>query len=1646
MNEHEIQTKLQKLYEKKWLTNRLGPAPGVSEEDEQELKQLLNPKKFGWHNANELHHIEATAKWMDGRSNSDMRSLWKILFPRLAPYVYETWLDAPNRPFGVDYMHPPFRMPNRTDFVRWTRAKSFRDICNSLRGVNLSPTELAAWAPHLGGGHGGADEVPTILATILRSGGSDADAVRQIFIESVEGTHEIGDAGMHIFQTFLESDQRADWEEVGQLLLAAKREEGLRETILMSLSSAHPDAFRYMLGVIVENNLGRFSSVVQAFDEWLSFQWAGGSAKVVRDGVTKLCAYDDDATERETAITNGEAEDAYLALWMTAIRDADAALKHAGNVLKDDDAERRFAAIKFIRIANVHPDSVDLIASHILSGRESDERVFMEICGFLGEWRADALDVPSANDVFDALVATLEGLPTKKVKLEPILWPWCTYTWDRATVASAMFAVASKSPMKMLPYAASLNGYACTQLIHQLAGVSHIWDPKTGRRKTRRRRKLSPDARAFVVRMLADKRQDVHEAAFLAMEPAPLEDDEVDLLMSNLHRTGASFRRGAIERLAALPPKRRFEVASTLLADKHAKKQAAGLELASTFAGEQAWEPRVPELVRPYVDAFKDEDMARTAKRLVEGKFGEPSAADCFGLVPEGSRMPSIKPKFVGVKRETPAARACLISLAKLFIEHGETEIQRPASYGEASGVDHITSYFPRMDVARGLSHADRDRVLADLPLRHIWQEWVESRPKNLRDADGLELTRMWAIVVRRAKDWKKGLPSEFLGPGWRSSLEWAFDHLVSWIPWLDPQPGTLAFIAQSAEDLLAKPDPKEDARYKDSYDETTALGKEFRLLEQVEREVVAGEDSEKVLARIAALRMLAVERGINECESGPSLAEFAAAFKHGLLNDYDFAWNLLFIRHADDPDSWRSGAGPIRSVTTRKPPSELAPHKPLIKMINAVRDRILEIELDRGERVGPATVAASHIEFAGGADVLFKLMTALGRDKIVRQWSYGERSRAYSFSELISRTLPMPKDTHDRFAALYSESGMTPERLIEFAMFAPQWSGHIEHIVEIPGFEDAVWWIHAHTKQGEGWHNRDIRDIWASHINERTELEPDDLEDGAVDVAWFNRVIDAIGIDTWDRLRVPAKYASNSAGHKRAELFATAMLDGVEADELLKRIDEKRNQDSARALGLVPLPKSKTKAQAETLRRYKRMQEFKRESRQFGSQRQASEGRAVDIGMENLARTAGYRDPRRLEWAMEAEAVADLANGPVSETSGETTVSLVIDDAGAPVLSVIKSGKPLKNIPAKLRKHPPFAELRSRVTDLRRQASRMRRSLEEAMCRGDVFTAGELVDFLKHPVLQPMVERLVFVSADEDATRIAGYPEKKGKVLRDHDGTVEPVSKKDVLRLAHPTDFFARGDWSDWQKECFAAERVQPFKQIFRELYVRTSAEKGKQTLSRRYAGHQVNPRQALALLKQRQWVIVPEEGVRRVFHDQRLVAELCFQEHFYTAAEVDGLTLEGLTFRPRGTYEVMPLAKIPDRIFSETMRDLDLVVSVAHAGGVDPEASTSTVEMRATLLKQTARLLGLSNVRIKGHHALIDGTRGSYSLHLGSATTKVLPGRDLIIVAIHSQYRGRLFLPFADDDPRTAEVLAKALLLARDHEIKDPLILQQI
>jgi hypothetical protein len=197
------------------------------------------------------------------------------------------------------------------------------------------------------------------------------------------------------------------------------------------------------------------------------------------------------------------------------------------------------------------------------------------------------------------------------------------------------------------------------------------------------------------------------------------------------------------------------------------------------------------------------------------------------------------------------------------------------------------------------------------------------------------------------------------------------------------------------------------------------------------------------------------------------------------------------------------------------------------------------------------------------------------------------------------------------------------------------------------------------------------------------------------------------------------------------------------------------------------------------------------------------------------------------------------------------------VDADGKPEVAVRRGEQALKSVPAKLRKAPEIKALTARAAELRRQGARIRLSLEQAMVRGERLTGDELARYREHLLLWPALSRLVLVG---DGT--CGYPDRDGRVLRDHAGEQQAIGDSEQLRIAHPLDLLERGDWPDWQRDVLSRRLAQPFKQVFRELYVPVGSERTEAGGSRRYAGHQVQPGRARALLSGRGWRIDEDEG----------------------------------------------------------------------------------------------------------------------------------------------------------------------------------------
>jgi hypothetical protein len=1615
---------------------------------------------------------DAAAVRLDAMGEDDRRTVFSALHPGLGPALAAAW-SSPHELYLDGWRAKPFRAPSRPDLTREARKNAADAI---LRLMITHPERdavwLAAWAPYVGGYYQ-VDQIGSLLAPVIDAGGETGEAVLRTLIESGNGEHETGAMGRHVTRALLSAGRPEGWEWVEKLLLAAQRQEGLRQNVLESVVDAHPEAFRRMLRVIRENDLARFSAVAYAAGQWFGFDWRAQdppTPKTVNHLLAQAEAFLADRETARAAVIPGSEADAqttYLALWCLAFDDAPAAVGPITEVLKtDSNPERRYVALEILNELSLPEANAAVTAALDDPDLRVSARAFWSggAYGFVTGEKED----PAAE--WDRLVRNLPRYPKPKAKLGPVVWPWWNVEACASDLADRLPGYRGKRPVSdLLPFLPQMSSSG------RSAVASMYADKKTGPK--------DDAARAVLIRFAADASSYVRDTALQGLERFPVKDEEAAKELEGLlTRKGGDLRRSVLKLLLKQDDGAAVASAKRLLATKPSSAQrAAGLDLLKQMVdkGRAAEEARAT--VRAYAEANPDPAEAERAllDSLLDVKRETATLDDALGLMDPKNLTPAVQPPL---PEPAPAlateAAARLIRALDDWVEANKKLPLRPAEdEDDATEVllgDRPWS-FPSPDWGKPL---EEDR--ARMPIFEQFEAWWANRAADLRDADGLEAVRAavalegGAVSVKtfrkESRDalaalWPRLFAAVPLGKSFRH--ERLVGLLADWAVRLFVQPergdamtDLLLDGAQATAALVPASElSKTTEKVKDDYwshranewrDSTSFMAWTWAARTEFTRAAALGRSWDA--ARVARLWSLLafIDRPYPGADRNrPALEFVAAAFGIGAATADDVYDLLLGPRSGGYHASSTFDA--LGEMTARKEHALLAMTPGLREIVDRCRTRVLEVELARGDTETVATTPATALRHAGGADVLARLVGALGKDKFVRNYEWREANRAGVFSRLVRRTHPGPDDTLDSFAERMKAAKVPEQRVVEVAVYAPQWARHAEAMLGWPQLAEAVWWLHAHTKEsGWGYGNEsEVREGWAAEIAGLTPLTSEDLTEGAVDVAWFRRVRETLGEQRWAAVDDAARYASSAGGHKRAQLYADAMLGKLDEADLRSKITTKRNQDALRALGLLPLPDGDTDArEALALSRYEAIQEFRRGSKQFGSMKQESEKKAARIAMENLARTAGYPDPARLEWAMEARAVADLADGPVSASAGEATATLSIDPFGRPTLAFANKGKPVKALPSATKKEPEIAALLDRRKALERQASRMRQSLEEAMVRGDRFTGAETVKLLAHPMLTPLLRSLVFVA---DGPRVMGYPVQGGQnglSLEDCEGAVTPVASDEALRIAHPYDLFHSGRWDRWQRDCFLRERIQPFKQVFRELYLLTDAEHdGEGRRSRRYGGHQVNPSQAYALLGRRGWVRQFEEDeVRRTFHEARLTVTLDFGGWTGTPADIDGLTIDTVQFTRRGEWEAIKLADVPPRLFSEAMRDLDLVVSVAHRGGVDPEASQSTVEMRAAVVREAAALLKLDNVRIERSHVLINGTLGTYSVHLGSAIVHRQPGGFVCIVPVHAQARGRVFLPFLDDDPRTAEVVSKVLMLAKDQEIKDPTILEQI
>lgn len=1453
---------------------------------------------------------------------------------------------------------------------------------------------------------------------------------------------------------------------LGKLLLAAKRQEGIRQQILENMDWGSKETTLYFLRLVQDNGLTRFSSVIRAMDTWTGLGYGSAKPALAEKCVKLAVDVLSDPAAIQRYIESSDNLEIYFALWGTAVGSLDGALPLVERLLADERPYRRLTAMYFIACSDCSDFGTKVALEHL---DERDEEALAWVlrlldddgsrwasyeCQKQGVYKDDRF--PKKREerqrIFDALEEVVEFVGNKKRTFNGSVFPWMQVELTAMPALSAMLALTALGRSEAM--------------LDRL--LNHWRDLSSDMRQYVQERLLQPEKnpehrRLLLRESLSDRSSSVRYEALKKLSSMYLEESDMAYLCDALSSRSSEYRKQLVALLAKQGKGMLAFALDRLLVDKDERRMQGGLSLLMAIQKEQA---DVAESYLQHLRVMDTSDLSGQTQVLIEqlvGKHEDWTAENGFGLFdpndigfqPEHYALEcapakvSLLDRLLGKKADDEFLsdkelhRLLYVPdtvvldfvgrMKQVFTDHADYEYEAERWDGGREkalfGNLNLLAYPP-------VGSRRPNPVLEDYP---FWQEFLEAAGPIAKDP--MSLT---CIMLRLGDQEYEHTAAWFRQ--WRNSIcPVGSLHEKVWKEY-----GHVCFLIQQMLGLMRNHVKTPDwfqrcfrvyvslgnslgeknwgttfrdasGRFAWNNDGTTALT--CQLLENW-REQVNGAISmdEDFAAYFCRLRYETLR--VNEKMTPLRFEEYMRAYHLGLTTEA-----VLYQQLTSSP----AGHSNLQAATeTRGKTEALVKQYPqLEQLVSRAVDRIITMEERRGELPTPLTHSAGSIKRFEGVGHFIALLTALGKDDFYRGYEFSSpEEKKESLSKLLKHCHPAAEDTAEDLAELAKQAGIRDERLAQAAMYAPQWAKLVEEATHWTGLKSGVWLFHAHISEYFSAEKETEVAIYSP-------ITPRQFNDGVFDKNWFLSVYEALGEKRFRVLYRCAKYiTTGTSQHRRSQLFTDAVLGRLDADELLAEIKQSRNQEKLRAWPLIPL-----RDEQDALARYEYLRLFEKESRKFGAQRRDSEKKACRTALENLATAMDCPDVDRMIWRLEGQKLESILPLTQPQMVDGVELKLAFAEDGTPSIGVIKNGKALKSVPASLKKHETVLELRETVKGLTEQRRRARQSLENAMVTSSPFRKKEVSDLLGNPVLGPLVAKLLWCS-----NGVIGLPVLTDGVLylTDYAGTATPAG--DELRVAHPHDMMEAGCWSEWQRAVFAQRLVQPFKQVFREYYPLTDEERFEGTCSRRYAGNQVQPKKAAALLRGRGWTVDYEQGLQKVCYEENLVVHIYAMADWFSPAEVEPPTLEIVQFYDRATGQLRKLDTVPPITFSEAMRDLDLMVSVAHAGGVDPETSHSTVEMRVAIATELLQLLRIKNVEMLGSHAKIHGGLGNYSVHMGSAVTHMEGKGSLVILPVHSQTRGRIFLPFADEDPKTAEVMSKILLLAEDGKIKDPAILAQI
>ncbi|MEA4963862.1 DUF5724 domain-containing protein, partial [Lutispora sp.] len=369
---------------------------------------------------------------------------------------------------------------------------------------------------------------------------------------------------------------------VGDLLLAAKLQEGLRQAIVESMDECSKEGFIYLMKIIIDNDLMRFSSVVRAFGTW-----SGLALDVERPKVVKKCidaAYNCLINKEylNECIDSDDNLLIYIGIWATAFDEVEDIDQILDRLLTSNEKYKKLVALQFLYETQFtlfkHKKACEALWEkdlEILAIAIKNLFSDLEIYSLRREAHPTLEAYSKLGDnyfgikLFDQLKEIADLIPKKEIEFKGSVFPWINISLTVSEILDKMiFAVSrnytDKTVDTLLDYLDKMSSDT-----RQVFVDVYLEQPETTSQKV------------ALLQLCGDRSSSVRNSAFAIVNKLNLDKEGYALIENLLQYKSGDLRKNAIKLLLKQSSKDLSACVKRLIDSNNENKRLAAIDIVS---------------------------------------------------------------------------------------------------------------------------------------------------------------------------------------------------------------------------------------------------------------------------------------------------------------------------------------------------------------------------------------------------------------------------------------------------------------------------------------------------------------------------------------------------------------------------------------------------------------------------------------------------------------------------------------------------------------------------------------------------------------------------------------------------------------------------------------------------------------------------------------------------------------------------------------------------------------------------------------------------------------------------------------------------------------------------------------------------------